>query len=74
METAKEFVERLPWMSINGKPDFDQWENHLKHRDALLRADERQKAAERAREYLKTNNAYNGLYAAIMADPKETTR
>jgi len=64
METAKEFVERLPWMSINGKPDFDQWENHLKHRDALLRADERQKAAERAREYLKTNNAYNGLYAA----------
>ena len=45
METAKEFVERLPWMSINGKPDFDQWENHLKHRDALLRADERQKAA-----------------------------
>ena len=37
---------------------------------AALRADERQKAAERAREYLKTNNAYNGLYAAILAEPE----
>jgi hypothetical protein len=37
IESAKEFVERLPWMSINGKPDFNQWENHLKYRDAAIR-------------------------------------
>ena len=53
---------------------FDQIKQMLIARDALIRADERQKAAERAREYLKTNNAYNGLYAAIMAEPEEATK
>lgn len=37
IETPEEFVKRLPWMSINGKPDFNQWENHLKYRDAAIR-------------------------------------
>ena len=48
-------------------------------RDALIRADERQKAAGRAIAYLWPDAPDfepqpNELRAAIMADPKETTR
>ena len=32
--TPREFAERLAWMTINGKPDLGQWENHIKYRDA----------------------------------------
>ena len=34
--TPREFAERLAWMAVNGKPDLDQWENHIKFRDAAL--------------------------------------
>ena len=34
--TPREFAERLAWMTINGKPDLGQWENHIKYRDAAL--------------------------------------
>jgi len=34
--TPREFAERLAWMTVNGKPDLDQWENHIKFRDAAL--------------------------------------
>jgi hypothetical protein len=36
-ETPRQFAERLPWMSVNGKPDFDQWENRIAYRDAAQR-------------------------------------
>ena len=34
--TPREFAERLAWMTINGKPDLGQWENHIRARDAAL--------------------------------------
>lgn len=40
--TPRQFAERLAWMTINGKPDLDQWENHIKHRDAALLASQGQ--------------------------------
>jgi len=29
MNDIKSLAERLAWMTINGKPDMDQWENTL---------------------------------------------
>ena len=34
--TPREFAERLAWMTIDGKPDLGQWENHIRARDAAL--------------------------------------
>lgn len=39
IETPEDFVEKLPWMSINGKPDLIQWGNHVRFRDAAIRAE-----------------------------------
>ena len=34
--SPREFAERLAWMTVNGEPDIEQWENHIRHRDAAL--------------------------------------
>ena len=76
IETPEEFARKMSLVhdevASDGTfdPPINKWSAMLTARDALIRADERQKAAERAREYLKTNNAYNGLYAAILAEPE----
>lgn len=39
IETPEVFVESLSWMSINSEPDLKQWVNHVRSRDAAIRAE-----------------------------------
>ena len=86
IETPEEFAQKIKdycfdaWTmnreqrQYMGEFDLNEATRLITDFTALLRADERQKAAGWAREYLKTNNAYNGLYAAIMAEPEEAAK
>ena len=67
IETPEELVSKL----ISAARSYATMEADMAD---IIRSDReaiRAECAERAREYLKTNNAYDGLYAAIMAEPKE---
>lgn len=38
MQTPRQFAQSLAWMTFNRKPDLNQWENHIRARDAAVRA------------------------------------
>lgn len=38
MQTPRQFAQSLAWMTFNRKPDLNQWENHIRARDATVRA------------------------------------
>lgn len=70
IEMPEDFVEKLPWMSINGKPDLIQWGNHVRFRDAAIRAECNEIAinfiARYGVQYLMTHP--NEFSAAIMGE------
>jgi len=86
LKVANDIV--VEYMDSEGYEDFvDKVEKIITTRDALLRADERQKAAERAVGHVKTWADAEGylrawnidcsteqLRAAIMAEPEEGTK
>lgn len=39
MQTPRQFAQSLAWMTFNRKPDLNQWENHIRARDAEIRRD-----------------------------------
>lgn len=42
VQSAEEFARSLEWMSINRRPDINQWVNHIQARDAAQREKGRQ--------------------------------
>ena len=62
--SPREFAERLAWMTVNGKPDIEQWENHIRHRDVALTRLAAPKPE--GQECATCNNLGNGCYADVM--------